>query len=110
MNIKVEKFRPLRKGASLRGFADFTLTEVGLCIRDCAVHRFDDRWWLSLPGKPLVHSDGSPVLNGHGKPQYSNYCAFVTRGAEGTFQREAIAALHAAHPELVEDDEWTPAW
>jgi hypothetical protein len=107
----LEKFRAVRKGPSLHGFADFTLVDTQLTVRDVAVHRFDDRWWLSLPGRALLHEDGSPVLNNRGKPSYFNYCAFVTRGAEGTFQREALAALHAAHPELLKDDEdWKPAW
>jgi hypothetical protein len=108
MGIIIEKFMPVIRG-TLRGFADVQMTTIRLIIRDVAVHCFDDRWWVSLPGRPMVNPDGSPILNPRsGKPDYFNLVRFDTRIAHHQFEQQTLDALCQSNPEVFADTGVTP--
>ena len=78
MPVIVKSFRAVERN-TLRGFADITLINVRLTIRDVAIHYFDpDRWWVGLPARPMVEKDGTtPVLNPRtGKQDYFAFLRF----------------------------------
>jgi hypothetical protein len=101
--IVIQKFRPLSKN-TLRGFADVQMTNIRLVVRDIAIHCFDDRWWISLPAKPMVERDGTPIINARtGKQDYFAFLRFDTREAHYQFEQQVLAALREAHPEVFAD-------
>jgi hypothetical protein len=97
--IAITKFRAVAKH-TLVGFFDATLTNVQLSIRDIALHRFDERYWISLPARPMFAADGTPIINARtGKQDYFAFLRFTTRSAHDSFERQALAALRQTHPE-----------
>jgi hypothetical protein len=112
MGIVIEKFRPVSKN-TLVGFCDVHMTNIRMVVRDVAIHCFGDRisgrWWISLPGKPMVERDGTPIINARtGKQDFFNLVRFDTREAHHQFEQQTLAALRAMHPEVFEDAEVTP--
>jgi hypothetical protein len=99
MNVTTRNVRPFAKN-TLIAFFEAEITDVRQCIRDCTLHRFNERFWIGLPGKPHVAKDGSPILTPGGKPAYTSIIQFGTRSAHDDFQRSCIASLRQQHPEL----------
>ena len=58
MAVAVLEFRPYVK-QTLRGFLTVRLTNVGLEIRDLALHKQNGKRWLQLPARPYTKPDGS---------------------------------------------------
>lgn len=56
--IQIVDFRFHQKN-TLQGFLTVLLSDVGLEIRDIALHRRDGKRWLQLPAKPYKKLDGS---------------------------------------------------
>ena len=56
--IQIVDFRFHQKN-TLQGFLTVLLSDVGLEIKDIALHRKDGRSWLQLPAKPYTKPDGS---------------------------------------------------
>lgn len=57
--IEIVSFRELNKN-TLKGFVTVRLSNVGLEIRDIAIHEKNGKQWLQLPAKPYAKQDGSP--------------------------------------------------
>jgi hypothetical protein len=103
MGIVIQKFRPVSKN-TLVGFVDVQMTTIRLIIRDIAIHCFDGRGWISLPANPMVERDGTPIINARtGKQDYFAFLRFDTRDAHDSFERQVLAALREAHPEVFAD-------
>jgi hypothetical protein len=104
MSIEITEWKPVRKN-TLRGFLNALLPTIRLEIRDCAVHQFGTRTWVSLPAKAMTAKDGLPILNERtGKQDYFAFLRFTTRGAHDQFERQVIAGLLARHPDALDDD------
>jgi len=81
--IEITSFKPYVKN-TLQGFATIRLTNIGLEIRDCALHEKNGSRWFQLPSKQIVKPDKSQwvyILDFYDKP----------RGEQ--FQKAALAAL-----------------
>ena len=98
VSIRIETFRPVIKN-TLRGFVSVLLPKTHLSIRDIALHKFGERYWVSLPAKPLLNPDGSPMIGRNGKAAWFPLLQFADRAAREQFQNEVIAALRRVHPE-----------
>ena len=58
MAIQISDFRPYEKN-TLQGFLTVLLSDMGLEIKDIALHRKDGKRWLQLPAKLYRKPDGS---------------------------------------------------
>lgn len=84
--IEIVAFKPYIKN-TLRGFLTVRLSNIGLEIRDIAVHLKNGNRWLQLPAKPYEKPDGS---------QGWNYIlSFYEKDTFNRFQEVALKALTA---------------
>lgn len=86
MGIEIVNFKKYEKN-SLRGFLTVRLDQIGLEIRDIALHQRNGSRWLQLPAKPYKKPDGSQgwnyIVSFYEKPRFQQ------------FQEVALKALDA---------------
>jgi hypothetical protein len=87
MSIRCIKFRAYEK-STLRGFADFELTNVGIIIRDCPIHSKDGKEWVGFPARSFTSNTG--------ETKWAPLVEFAADAKEAReqFQRQALAAVH----------------
>ena len=102
LTVKVESFRPLRKG-SLLGFADLLIVEMGLRIREASIHQSYGRRWVGLPAKPQIDREGRLRHDDRGKTAYVNILQFTDKATSDGFSERAIAALLEAYPRAFDE-------
>lgn len=82
MGIEIVKFRPFKK-STLQGFVDLKMTNVGVTIRECALHEKNDSRWIGMPARPYEKEGATewvPVVT-------------IDKAFNGVFQRAALAAI-----------------
>jgi hypothetical protein len=84
-------FHPLIRN-TLRGFAEITIAEMRLTIRDVAIHQKGDARWAQLPAKPQI-KDGALVKDATGKVQYIHIMDFDSREVRDAFSRAVVQAV-----------------
>ena len=98
LRVTCESFRPLVRN-TLRGFAEITISEMRLKIRDVAIHQKGDARWAQLPAKPQV-KDGALVKDAStGKIQYIPVLEFDSRAVADPFSSVVINAVLEREPE-----------
>jgi hypothetical protein len=97
LTVTCESFRPLVRN-TLRGFAEITIAEMRLTIRDIAIHEKNEARWAQLPAKPQV-KDGTLVKDATGKVQYVHIMEFDGREVRDAFSRAVIQAVLECAPE-----------
>src|SRR6516165_5137413 len=93
MKIVCKKFSPLARNTML-GFAEITIVDLGMTIRDVVVHRKNGTSWASPPAKPQIR-DGAITKDESGKIQYSAIFEFSDRAARDRFSAAVIEAARA---------------
>ena len=91
----LREFRALSKN-SLRGFATVELPS-GLVIKDISMHTSNGKSWASLPAKPHIAKDGSPVMK-DGKAQYLSILQWKNRDLADGFSAALVGLVTAEHP------------
>jgi hypothetical protein len=91
MKIVCKKFSPLERN-TLRGFAEINIAELGMTLRDVAIHCKNGSTWASPPSKPQI-KDGAVIKDDTGKVQYSPIIEFGSREARDEFSNSVIAAV-----------------
>ena len=89
--IDCVSFKPLRKG-TLVGFADITISELKLTIRNVTLHQRGDSRWASPPGCPWI-KDGAVVIGDDSKVVYSQVIEFADRGTRDAFSQAVWRAV-----------------
>ena len=92
-------FKPLREG-TLVGFADVTIAELKLTIRDVTLHQKGSARWAIPPGRPWL-KDGVAVTDADGKIRYSQIIEFADRGTQNAFSAAVWKAVLDFAPEAV---------
>jgi hypothetical protein len=91
MAIEITDFRTHEKN-TLKGFLTVRLTNVGLEIRDLALHEKNGSRWLQLPAKPYEKPDGSKgwsyIISFYEKKNYHQFQEVALKALD-SFQREA---------------------
>jgi len=76
MALEIVEFRPHQKN-TLQGFLTLRFTNVGLEVRDLALHKKNGKRWLQLPSKPYTKPDGSQgwsyIVNFYEKERYYQF-------------------------------------
>ena len=94
--IRCTAWKPLDTPKNtLCGFASFVVAPPGFEIRDCPVHRQNDKAWVQMPGRPWVDQQSKTLVLKEGRIQYSQVLAFPSRGASDDFKDKAVQALSA---------------
>jgi hypothetical protein len=91
----LREFRPLSKN-SLRGFATVELPS-GLIVKDISLHTSNGKSWASLPAKPHIAKDGSPVMK-DGKAQYLSILQWKDRALADRFSDALVGLVSTEHP------------
>jgi hypothetical protein len=86
IKIICEEFRPFKKN-TLVGFADLALPDLGLRIKECPVHRQNDRRWVAFPARPWTDPQG--------KKQWASIIEFLNGADREGFQAAAVVAVRA---------------
>jgi hypothetical protein len=87
-------FKSLHRN-SLQGFFDLQLAS-GLVLRECSLHKMDDKEWVGLPGKPQLNKDGTQRVDAStGKKLYVCVVDFADKATRERFRKTALAAVHA---------------
>jgi len=84
MSIEITRFREFKKN-SLIGLCNILMTNIGLEIRDAAVHEKDGKRWVGLPSRPYEKEVGSTG--------YSYIVKFLDKGKYAQFQKLALEVL-----------------
>jgi hypothetical protein len=102
-DITCTDFKPLHRN-TLRGFAQISIVELRLRIRDVAIHEKGESRWAQLPAKAQL-KDGNLVKNDVGKVQYFPILEFESRAVADAFSARVINALLQFSPQAfdVED-------
>lgn len=58
MNLEISKFREVNK-STLQGFLSVKINDLGLEVRDIALHRKNGSEWLQMPSRPYIDSAGN---------------------------------------------------
>lgn len=89
MNVTILRWKPDEKNTR-KGYADFRLDDIGLTIKECAVHKFGaDRGgkvWIAFPARQYEDQTG--------KTKFFNFLQF-DKDANEIFQTAAKRALKA---------------
>jgi hypothetical protein len=97
--IRCIRFRPYKKN-TLRGFADFELSRVGLVLRDCPWQWHENsKQWVAFPARPYTDKSGAT--------QWQALIEFAegAKRAREEFQRQALEAIHRFLARRTGDDE-----
>jgi hypothetical protein len=103
LTITCESFRPLVRN-TLRGFAEITIAEMRLTIRDVVVHQRGEARWAQLPAKPQV-KDGALVKDATGKVQYVHIMDFDSRAVRDAFSRAVVRAVLERAPDAFDGED-----
>ena len=93
MKIVCKKFSPLERN-TLRGFAEINIVDIGMVIKDVALHTKNGSSWAQPPAKPQIR-DGVAVKDDAGKVQYVPIIEFGSREARDKFSTTVVAAVLA---------------
>jgi hypothetical protein len=94
------EFRPLLKGASLRGFAKVRFGS-GLVISDIGVHAMGEKQWASPPSRPMVDASGTVLRDEKGKTRYQPLITFETPAIRASWTRLVLAAVRVGYPDAL---------
>lgn len=83
MAIQVVRFQSFQKN-TLQGFLSLRMSNIGLEIRDLALHEKDGKRWVQMPAKPYERD---------GKVSWSSVLDFFDKARAAQFQRAVLAAL-----------------
>jgi hypothetical protein len=102
MKITCRSFRAFRRN-SLLGFAEVTIEELGLVIKDVALHTKNGSRWAQPPAKPQMR-DGAIVKDeATGKIAYTPIVELTSRQARDRFSEAVIAAVLAKDPRALDE-------
>ena len=93
MKIVCKKFSPLERN-TLRGFAEINIVDIGMVIKDVALHTKNGSSWAQPPAKPQIR-DGVAEKDDAGKIQYTPIIEFASREARDKFSAAVIEAVRA---------------
>jgi hypothetical protein len=103
MKITCRDFRSFRRN-TLLGFAEVTIEEFGLTIKDIAIHSKAGSRWAQPPAKPQVSRDGTLVKDPTtGKIAYTPIIELTSRDARDRFSAAVIAAVLARNPAALDE-------
>jgi hypothetical protein len=94
MDIVCRKFRPFARN-TLLGFAEIEIKDIGLTVRDVALHQKGGSRWAQLPAKPQI-KDGA-VVSIDGKAQYVCILEFGSREMRDEFSAAVVDAVLATN-------------
>lgn len=95
MPVVLQDWKPVTKG-TLRGFARVRLGKA-LVIVDVPVLASPGKVWVTLPGKPLIGSDGVMLRDARGKPRYAPILEWADRDRSARFSAGVIEAIKRDH-------------
>jgi hypothetical protein len=96
-------FHPLIRN-TLRGFAEISIAELRLKIRDVAIHQKGDARWAQLPAKPQI-KDGALIRDATGKVQYVHIMDFDSRAVRDAFSRAVVRAVLERAPDAFDGED-----
>ncbi len=100
--ITCTDFRPLHRNMLL-GFAQVSVSELKLTIRDIASHQQGEARWAQVPAKPQI-KDGALLKDATGKVQYVHIMDFETRAVRDAFSRAVVDAVLQRVPQAFDED------
>jgi len=103
MTIKCTSFRPFKRN-TLFGFAEIVISELGLKLKDVALHEKANSRWAALPAKPQI-KDGSLVKNADGKLEYFSIADFTSREIRDAFSAAVVRAVLEHSPTAFDDEQ-----
>jgi hypothetical protein len=102
MKITCREFRPLRRN-TLLGFAEVTIAEFDLTIKEVAIHEKNGSRWAAPPAKPQSR-DGAVVKDATtGKVVYTPIVELGSREARDRFSAAVIAAVLARNRDAFQE-------
>jgi hypothetical protein len=96
LTVTCESFHPLVRN-TLRGFAEISIAEMRLTIRDVAIHQKGEARWAQLPAKPQI-KDGVLVKAATGKVQYVHIMDFDSHDVRDAFSHAVVRAVLERFP------------
>lgn len=100
--VTCTNFRPLSRN-TLRGFADFNITPLGLAIAGCLIHAQGERRWASLPSKQFTGEDGiirwKPFLEFPEPSDHWKFQQLACEAVDAFLESAGITLLDEQRPE-----------
>ena len=93
MKLTCTKFVKCER-STLKGFAEISFADLGMIIRDIAIHAKGRSSWAQPPAKPWVR-DGVLAKDGDGKVLYVPIFDFTSKENRSQFSAAVIAAVGA---------------
>jgi hypothetical protein len=83
---------------TLVGFAEIHIAELGLSMKDIAIHEKGGSRWAAPPARPQLSKDGAVVRDDAGKFQYAPILEFGSRASRDRFSQQVVNAVLARVP------------
>jgi hypothetical protein len=96
LTVICSDWKPLQRN-TLQGFASVEVVEMGLVIRDVAIHQKNDRAWAAPPSVPWIKDD-RVVRDDAGKIKYSIILEFPRKEVRDAFSAAVIHAVCERFP------------
>jgi hypothetical protein len=92
MKMVCKRFSPMHRN-TLFGFAEISIPEFDMVLKDVAVHQKNGSRWAQPPAKPQLNRDGAVIRNEAGKIQYMPIVEFGSRASRDEFSQAVVRAL-----------------
>jgi hypothetical protein len=99
--MQLRAWRPLPKN-TLVGFANITIDALGNAVVDVAIHQLGSRRWASLPGRPMIDTDGRVMRDEAGKIRYAAPFRWTTSTLASRFSAAVIVLPLRHHPNALD--------
>jgi DNA-binding cell septation regulator SpoVG len=94
--MRLREWRAQRKN-TLWGFCTIELPN-GLIIRDISIREKNNKWWASLPSRPMLDADGRQITNHSGHRQYAQLLGWRDRDRADRFSAAVVELVRSEHP------------
>jgi hypothetical protein len=99
--IQASNVRPFRNQATLYGYVDLTIVELGLTFYGCLIHQTSlGNRRIDFPGMPLLTPEGETRKKDNGKPMYIATAAWGRQEVRDAFVDRAIEAVLKLNPDI----------
>jgi hypothetical protein len=78
---------------TLRAFFTLRMVDVGIDIKDCMMHKQNDKRWITFPSKPWVDTKGNILKDDMGKVKYTPVIKYFNEQEYYRMQEDVLKTI-----------------
>jgi hypothetical protein len=92
MLIECKRYKEIKKGTFI-GYADLTLSEIGIEVFGCTLHQKDEKRWVNLPSRTYKDLTGTdkhaPIIRFSDPSKFREFCICAKESVDNYIKQEA---------------------